>query len=343
MKWKSRLRLALIGTFLGASLVLLSLFNASKPRIMVVHSLNSASSWTSGVDRGIDQVLARNRLPVLVQRDYLNLDILSEGISLQTVTAGVRQRIDRFDPDILIAVDDESSDLIARRYVNRNRPKIIYTSLMHPPERYGYTPESGVSGIQEELPLNGIGALLDQLFPADALNITVLGVSDLTGTAEMAQILRHDWGRHRIVSHALVRDFESWKSFVHESAKGSNLLLVLSADKVPVRANGHDMASETEVIGWTERNAHAWPVGVRASYVSHGGGIAISASPNQLGAMAIEFALEQTTKTAQASTFKRMHSSSYDVSVRPSALSRRGITLPTIYTEAARGAGRLYE
>lgn len=341
--FRSRFRLLLIGIFLATSLVLLSLFNASKPRIMIVHSMSQESSWTSGVEQGFDQVLARNRIPVLVQRDYLNLDILPEGISLQTLSAEVRKRIDRFDPDILIAVDDESNDLIARHYVNKDRPKIIFTSLIHPPERYGYRPESGIVGIQEELPLHGIADLLDTLFPAHTLDIAVLGVSDLTGTAEMAQILKYDWGRHRIVSHALVRDFDSWISFVEDSSKKPDLLLVLSADKVPAKAYGHLMAAEAEVIGATERNAYAWPIGIRASYARHGGGMAISASPTQLGAMAMELAIARTVKPERALSYKSMTSLSYDVSVGQSALYRRNITLPSIYNEAARIAGKLYE
>ena len=341
--WRSHIRLALAGIFLLTSVILLTLFNVNKPRIMIIHSLSNESSWTAAVDQGFDQVLAHNRLPVVVMREYLNLDILSEGVDLQTFSSEIRQRIDRLDPDILIAVDDETSDLVARHYVSRGRPKIIFTSLIHPPERYGYTPEKGVAGIQEELPLNGIGELLVQLFPTHALTISVLGISDLTGTAEMAQILQHDWGRHRIVRHALVQDFDAWKAFVEDGSKETDVLLVLSADKVPAKANGHQMTSETEVVAWTERNARAWPLGVRASYVSHGGGMAVSPSPSQLGAMAMKLALEQAPQQEHATSPKLLRSSAYDVSVRPSALIRRGIQLPTIYTEAARGAGRFYE
>lgn len=341
--WLSRIRLALMGAFLLTSVILLTMFNADKPRIMIIHSMSNESSWTAAVDHGFDQVLARNRLPVVVLREYLNLDILSEGTNLQSYSSDVRHRIDRLDPDILIAVDDETSDLIARHYVNKGHPKIVFTSLIHHPERYGYSLESGVSGIQEELPLNGIGELLEQVFPSHTLKIAVLGMSDLTGKAEMAQILKHDWKRHRIVRYALVQDFGSWKSFVQDSAKEADLLLVLSADKVPAKANGHQMMAESEVIAWTELNAQALPLGIRASYVSHGGGMAVSPSPSQLGVMAMKLALEQATQPKHTWAPRHQRSVAYEVSLRPSALFRRGVELPSIYIEAARGAGRLYE
>lgn len=337
-----RWRLVLVALFLGGSLLLLTTFNATKPRILVLHSLSQASSWAQAVDAGFQQVLAANRMPVTVARHYLNLDILAEGVDSQTQAAAARRKIEGFDPHVLIAVDDETSDLVARHYVGRPGLQLLYTGLMHAPEGYGYGAGSGVWGIREQLPLHGIDSLLAQLHPEQSLQIAVLGVDDLTGRAEMAQVLRHDWGRHRIGAQALVPHFEAWQAFVQGPARSADVLLVLTADKLQAAAGSRRIAPEAEVSAWTEAQATPWPIGVRAAYVRMGGGLAVSAPPAELGALAMALALRRLADPGHVPPAASQGTEAYDVSVRPSALARRGRVLPQIYLEAARGAGRLY-
>lgn len=294
------------------------------------------------MDAGLNQALSLNRMPVAVARDYLNLDILSEGVDTKVVAEGIHRKIHSFDPHILIAVDDETNDLVARHYVKRSGPKIIYTALMHDPQRYGYTAESGVWGIREQVPVHGISKLFEQLHPGQALRIAAIGVDDLTGTAEMDQLLNHDWGRHRITSHALVAHFEAWKEFVRALPSDIDVLLVLTIDKIPAGPRTQGMAPEADVSAWTEANSSAWPIGIRASYVRMGGGFAISAPPTELGAMAMELALKRLASSDFVPASSSQTTESYDISARRSALARRGIVIPEIYLESARGAGKLY-
>ena len=344
MKAATRLRwrLVLVALFLGASLLLLTTFNATKPRVLVLHSLSQASSWAHAVDVGFNQVLATNRMPVTVARHYLNLDILAEGVDAQTQVAAAHRKIDVFDPHVLIAVDDETSELVARHYVGRPDLQVLYTGLMHAPERYGYTASSGVRGIREQLPLNGIARLLEQMHPGQSLQIAVLGVDDLTGRAEMEQVLGHDWGPHRLGAQALVPNFEAWRAFVLGPARSADVLLVLTADKIEDAPGSRRIAPEAEVSAWTEENAGPWPIGVRASYVRMGGGLAVSAPPGELGALAMALALRRLADPGHVPATPSQGTEAYDISVRPSALARRGRVLPQIYLEAARGAGRLY-
>ncbi|WP_322992751.1 hypothetical protein [Limnohabitans sp.] len=336
------LRQILVAVFLVTSLLLLTIFNATKPRILVLHSLSQASSWTSAMDAGFNKVLASNRMPVSVTRDYLNLDILADGVDTQVLTAAVGRKIEQFDPHVLIAVDDETSELVARHYVGRRDMKILYTGLMDEPESYGYTASSGVWGIREQLPLQAMNRLLEQMHPTKSLNIAVVGVDDLTGRAEMEQVLRYDWGHHRIKAQALVGNFEAWRAFVSGPARGADILLVLTTDKIPAVPGSRRMAPEADVNAWTEQHAVPLPMGVRASYVRFGGGLAVSSSPTELGAKAMEMALRQLANPEQRPSASSQVNSSYDISIRRSAWVRRGFKPPEIYLEAARAAGQLY-
>ena len=56
----------LIGGFPVAFILLLGFFNASKPRILVLHSGAEGSPWVEQVDRGMRQALDQNRRPLSV-------------------------------------------------------------------------------------------------------------------------------------------------------------------------------------------------------------------------------------------------------------------------------------
>lgn len=340
--FKSSLQFALIAIFLVGSLVLLTHFNASKPRILILQALSKESSWSTAMDEGLSQPLLRNRLPVSITREYLNLDILSDGADTKVLADSIHRKIDRFDPHIVIAVDDETNDLVARHYAGRARPQIIYTGLMHHPSRYGYTTDASVWGIREQIPVHGIANLLNEIFPNGGVRIAALGVADLTGSAEMTHIVNHDWGRNRLIAHRLVTNFDAWKKDVIDFGKEADVLLVLSVDKIPAVAHSKRMAAEADVVAWTEQNSKAWPIGVRASYVRMGGGIAISSPPSQMGAMAMELALARLSQPQFAPSVQSQSTLSYDIAVGRTPLARRGIALPPIYLESARSGGHLF-
>ena len=339
---KARATWLMIVGFLVSTLLLLTLFNSAKPRILVVHSLSKESSWASAVDVGISRVLSTHRLPATVTREYLNLDILSEEADLERMVKEVRRKIKAMDPHVLVAVDDETNHLLGRHYVDQNRMQLVYTGLMHEPGRYGYSEDRGVFGIREPVPLAPITALLDEIGRGEPLRIAVVGIDDLTGTAEMKQVLAHDWGRHRLVSHAVVPHFEAWQQYVQGPATQADVLLVLTIDKVPASAVGMVMARESDVTLWTETHSAPLPIGVRHSFVQMGGGLAASVPPDELGGLAIQMAFEHLAKPHAQQALKSVTATAFDISIRQSILRKRQVQLSEIYVQAARAAGHLY-
>jgi hypothetical protein len=330
------LRLGLTVSFLLCLFAVLILINLSKPRIVVVHSLSQQAAWTQDLQQGLQARLSKNRLPVVVEHEFLNLDLLSSSADVDRVSDDIRQRIARHTPDVLIAVDDEANDRVARHFVARPSPQIVYTGLLMPPLHYGYGPESGIVGVRERLPLQGISDLLAHLFPGQGLRLAILGASDLTGSLEMAQALGHDWKPHRIVAHGSVYHFEEWKAFLAGPAQQAEVLIVLSTDTLRAAHDGPSMQPEADMIAWTESHASALPVGVREAYVRKGGGLALSTPAHELGASAMDLALARIGKAKDPPSTLAPESLAYDVSIRQSALDRRGLVMPSIYMQAAR-------
>lgn len=332
--WKN----LLIGGFLAAFIILLGFFNATKPRILVLHSASPESAWAQQVDRGMRQALERNRRPLSVERFYLGLDSPTSTASAAEAQAGARRAIARLDPDVLIAVDDEANSLVAREYVGRARPRILYVSLNRPPGAFGYAGAANVSGIAEQLPLAAIRDAVGAIFPGRNPRVHVIGVDGETGRAEMGQAEAFDWSPLRLGETALVSRAEEWSAFV-KGTSAEDILLLLTIKDLP----GEDgVMTAAEVNRWTGENAPALPIGTQVDFVADGGGLSFSPPPDDSGEKAIELALDWLDDRSTPGAPPPVVTVHFEVAVRQNRMAERGIVLPPIYLEAARENGTLF-
>jgi hypothetical protein len=333
--WKN----LLIGGFLMAFVVLLGFFNATKPRILALHSVAADSAWARQVDRGMREALDQNRRPLSVEWHYLGVDSPVAARRVEEAQAGARRAIARFNPDVLIAVDDEANALVAREYVGRERPRILYVSLNRPPEDFGYAGAANVSGIAERLPLAAVRDAVADLFPGQAPTVAVIGVDNETGWAEMAQVREFDWSPLVVGESALVATTENWRAFV-QTVAGADVLLVLGAHDLPGEAGV--VVSAAEINRWTQENAQPLPIGTQVNFVEDGGGLSFSPPPDDSGAKAIQLALDWLDDRDTPGAPQPLVSDHFEVAVRSSRLEERGVILPPIYSEAARENGTLF-
>jgi hypothetical protein len=333
------LRNLLIAGFLLSFVVLLGVFNATKPRILVLHSGAPGSSWVDEVDRGMRAALERNRRPLSVEWDYLGVAAPAAARNIGPPVAEARRAIDRFRPDVVIAVDDEANALVARDYVGRERPRILYVSIDRPPEFYGYGGAPNVSGIAEQLPWNAIRDSLVGLFGPRPVRLAAIGVDGVTDEATLAQMTAFDWGSATIGPTALVSTAEAWRDHVQHAAD-ADVLVVLSAQDLPDR-DGR-VTSAADLIAWTEANARPLPIGTQAGFVAAGGALSFAPPPDDAGEQAIRLALDWLDDRSTPGPPDPVESSHFEVAVRPDTLTRRGLLLPPVYLEAARENGTLY-
>lgn len=330
--WKN---LLIVG-FLAAFVVLLGFFNATKPRILVLHSASADSSWARQMDSGMREALEANRRPLSVEWNYLGVNAPAARRRVKEARAEANRTIARFNPDVLIAVDDEANALVARDYVGRDRPRILYVSLNRPPEYYGYADAVNVSGIAERVPLSAIRDAVRDL--AVGQRLAVVGVDDETGRAEMAQVQNFDWSPLVVEKAALVSTMQDWKALVESAAK-ADVLLMLSTHDLP---DGGRVATAAEIIRWTQDNARPLPIGTQVDFVESGGGLSFSPPPDDLGARSIALALDWLDARDTPGAPVPVVSEHFEVAVRPEILRKRGIEPPPIYIEAARENGTLF-
>lgn len=336
---RRHLRNLLIAGFLLSFVVLLGTFNATKPRILVVHSGAQGSSWVDAVDRGMRAALERNRRPINVEWDYLGVAAPAAVGNTVAAVAQARRAVDRFKPDVLIAVDDEANALLARDYVGRDRPRILYMAIDRPPEVYGYAGAANVSGVAEQLPWRAIRDALIPLFGTRPVRVAAVGVDGFTDRAALAQMRASDWGSATIGPTALVSTAQAWRDHVQQSGD-ADVLVVLSAQDLPDR-DGR-VSTAADLIAWTEANARPLPIGIQAGFVADGGGLSFTPPPDDEGEQAIRLALDWLDDRTTPGPPAPVESSHFEVAIRQDALARRGLRLPPIYLEAARENGSLF-
>jgi hypothetical protein len=332
--WKN----LLIGGFLVAFVVLLGFFNATKPRILVLHSAGEESSWARQVDRGIREVLDKNRRPLSVEWHYLGVDAPTSQRRVGEAKAGAHRAIARFNPDIIIAVDDEANSLVARDYAGRSRPGILYVSLNRPPEDFGYVAATNVTGVAERLPLAGVRDAVGVMFSDQVPRMAVIGVDNETGRAEMAQVQAFDWTPVPIEECVMVTTAEGWQEFVENV--DAEVLLVLGTHDLPTRDGG--LMTAAEINRWTQQNARACPIGTQVNFVEDGGALGFSPPPDDSGAKAMQLALNWLDTRNPPGAPPPVVSDHFEVAVRRAKLAERGVVLPPIYLEAARENGTLF-
>ncbi|UOD50086.1 hypothetical protein [Orrella daihaiensis] len=287
----------------------------------------------------MQEQLRQNKLPVAVDFHYMNLD--TDGTQPNVAVAAALRAIRASQPDLLISVDDESNKLVTSQLSPTSRPAVAYLAILETPATYGYSPNTRATGLEEQVPHEAIIDLLAKLKPSKPLRIAIIGVDSATGNAEMKRLLASDWQHHSIGPTKLVETNKQWQEFVLNDAKDADVLLVLDTDMLQAEEVGVLMPV-SEIIQWTETNARALPIGIRENYVTHGGGLAISAPPSVYGKLAMQLALQWIDDGLESGVPAPIQVPYFYVSIRASATEKRGIELPLVYQELARSTGGLY-
>jgi hypothetical protein len=336
---RSLWRNLLIGACLLSFVLLLGFFNITKPRILVLHSAAEGSPWADKVDVGMRETLADNRRPITVEWRYMAITAPADPRRVREAVAEANRAIDRMDPDLIIAVDDEANSLVARQFVGRESPRILYVSVNGPPADYGFPGARNVSGVSEQLPWQAVRDAVAALFPGRPARVAALGVQTASGNAELSSLRAFDWGPLDVAETALVSNTSEWKAFVTRSH--ADVLLVLDTQDLPDEDGV--LVSAADLALWTQHNAKALPIGLHTDFVKHGGGFAIAPPPDDYGEQAIRLALDWLDDRTTPGPPAVVTSSHFEVAVRQHLLADRKLTLPTIYLEAARENGTLLE
>lgn len=309
----------------------------------MLHSSDSQISYTQQLDAGINAELRRNLLPVNVKFHYLSLNRVYGKRDEFVKNAAASEAMEEFDPDIVIAIGEDSNLLVSNLYKDRTRPAIVYANILDPDRYYADSEMASIVGIQGGVPTAAMEELLRSIFGDRRVNIAIIGRDNTTGRASLELMKTYQSEQFKVQTTKLLLYFDDLKSTI-QSLNVSNIDLLLVRNYAGLRDKTTDLeVPDRDIVAYIERHSRPLPIGLQSNFVHDGAGLAIETSREEIGRYAMNIALDWLDRSTVDYRPKNIVTKHFDIALREDLLARRRISLPLVYREHARVAGYLFK
>ncbi len=343
---RQRIETGLIALFLIGSVLLLTWFNLSKPRVLVLHSYDKDYAWVRDVNSGLKRILDK-RGDLTLRWYYLDTKRHPWPEFKENASRAARRMIDEMQPDVIIAIDDDAQNYVTRHYLDHPRIGIVFAGVNNEPSRYGYDRAANVSGILERLPLAALKETLDIAAARNnlprPLRLRFIGDHSETVLGDEHTFRHFEWHPYVIQPSRLVDTLPEWQQAVQDSATDTDVLIVSNYRRLTRSATDNTLVPASEIIAWTEAHAKPLFIGTNAFFAEDGGMLAIGTSPYEQGEVAARLATAQIDHGPTPERQPFAVTRQFIVALRGSAIHRRQLTLPGVYEASARASNKYYE
>lgn len=342
---KRKIKIGLIAAFLTGGIVLMLHTVINKPRVLVLQSYYPDYSWTRDVDAGLKRVLGKDSR-VSLRWYYMDTKRHPWPDFKEKAGVAARRTIDDWQPDVIIAVDDDAQQYVARHYAGHPKINIVFSGVNNEMATYGYDKVNNVSGILERQNLDAVkGAMLsiaESKGWKGPIKVINLGDSSETVKGDARAIGAYEWAPLVFMGSRLVTTFDDWKHVVIDEASRANFILTTNYRGLVRTAQERTLVPASEVVHWTEDNAWPLVIGTYGFYVEEGGALSIAVSPYEQGEVAARKALEilggRKPKDIPVEITRQ-----FVVFMRGAAMKAKGLDLPPIYEAFARATRNYIE
>lgn len=318
-------------------------FNMQKPRILILHSYNTDYSWVRNINQGINNVIG-NRTDFSVHWQYMNAKNHPSVEYKQKMGVLIRRLISHLQPDVIVAIDDDAQNYVAKFYVDHPTINIVFSGVNARPEDYGYDETKNVTGILERIPLGAcrdvIPYLVDPKMNPSDIRVINLGDKSDTVMLDAKTISDFNWAPLNLIDSIFVDNFEDWKKAILSASKRADCLFITNYRQLERVEGKPGFVPPKEVMEWTVKHASVPILGGNIFVVEDGGSLALATSPMEQGRVAAEMALE-IIKGTPPSKIPITASRDYLVSMRDGP-DKELERVPNVYRAFARGVGLLY-
>ncbi len=339
--YKTYIRNLLFYVFLVGFVVVSLVYNIDKPIILVINSYNTDYSWTRDVNEGLKKILSSSS-SYNIRWHYMDTKNNPSESHKQRAGLLARRVVDEIKPNIIIAVDDDAQEYVAKYYIDQPGIEIVYSGVNAAPEDYGYDQASNVTGIQERLPINGVRDTLIEIQKSNpsVSEIKLMHLSDDSGTVQADDEFLHNygvkWDPVKLMPSVLVHKYSEWKKAVSIAHEDANCLLISNYRKI-YDDNGK-LVPATDVMKWTIENSKLPIIGVNGFTVEDGAKFAVATSPFEQGEVAAKMAME-ILNGKKVSEIPVTQTKQFIIYMR----GKFEWILPAIYEAFARAANKYWE
>ncbi|MBE9048055.1 hypothetical protein IQ255_27285 [Pleurocapsales cyanobacterium LEGE 10410] len=327
--------------FLICALVFFTYVSLQKPRVLVLHSYSTSFAWVRDINIGIQRVLAKQ--PYKVQYHYMDTK-RNPGAEYKAKAAEIaRQQIIDWEPNVIIAIDDNAQSFVAQEFINNPKMRIVFTGVNAEPEAYGYDTADNVSGLLERIPFDSIKEAFVQILPSDRRRIVHYSDSSPTSDAVHLEMDTFDWKPIELIEHIKLDTFDEWKQAILTADRKADFLFITHYHTLKRSAEDQRVVAPQEVMEWTMANSPLPDIGCWGFYVDDGGMLALGVSPYEEGDVAAQMTVDILERDRPSRELGIKTSRLYVAYARESRLQRYGIKLPKVYESFARATNNYFE
>lgn len=332
-------------------LILLSVFfisfSVSKPRILVLHSYATDYLWVSDVNVGIKRVLDDNPY-YAVRWHYMDTKNHPEQDFKEKAGIAARRMIAEWQPNIIIAVDDDAQQYAAKYFLNDPDMRIIFAGVNDSVESYGYHQANNVTGIYERKQLDAVKDAFIQIAQLNDIHEPVrviqLGDNSETVKADVSLMTKYNWNPVQFVASYEVGTFEEWKKAVLAAEGQADFLMLTNYRRLTYTAEkGSKKVPPEEVVEWTMRNSKIPGIGTNGFNVDDGYMMAIGVSPYEQGEVTAKMAIRILEEGVPTSNIPYQMPKEFTIHLRESGLAKYQLKLPGIFEAFARATNNYFE
>lgn len=218
-------------------------------RVLLLHSYHAGYPWTDTITSGVRMALSGQL--VALEVFYMDTKRRTDEAWKQEAAARARHVVAAWDPDLIIAVDDNAQEYFAKHYVGAKRPAIVFCGVNAEPETYGY-PAPNVTGILErphfEAGLNMLGRILPH-----ARRLAIIS-DDSPTSAGALQYMTSASTPWQIVSCETPGTWEQWCAAVRRAQTMADALAIYMYHTIRPPGSGASMDPK-DVMAWTVSNS----------------------------------------------------------------------------------------
>ena len=344
-------------SFIISSLLLLMVitfaivFNANKPHLMVLHSYNTDYSWTRNVNAGLIRVLEKHP-DYAITWHYMDSKKHTDSSWLRRARVIAKQAIDTWNPEVLIVVDN-FAQTVAQEYVNKPDISIIFAGVNGSIEPYGYHKAVNVTGILENRQCNALRELILSIkntghtkkFDADSKGIRIRYMIDSSKSVlgDKSYIDNFNWAPIVYAGSFVAKNFREWQEEILKSASKTDYIFVTNYRQLPISEADPLLTPPEEVMIWTEKHSPVPVIGLNPFNVEDGGMLSVGVSPYEQGETIAKMTEQIIENGVSASAIPVVPNYQFVVSMRKSAMEKRGIIIPAVYEAFSRATNSYFE
>jgi len=341
------LSLILSVMFLAVMLSTAVIFNVTKPRVLILQSYDSSYPWTRDIDVGLNRI-AKNWTNYSVAWHYMDTKKNSDSQSLERTGIIARRTIKRYDPHVLIAIDDLAQQLAAQYFVNDPQIQIVFAGVNGSVESYGYDKALNVTGIFERKQLHAVKETILALESKKEIsnpNPKIIYVLDASASLQQDRPLidNYSWLPVDYRGSYVAENYVNWQQIIEQEGSKVDYIIVANYRKLPRTEKDPIFANPQEVMSWTDKNAKVPVIGINSFNVEDGAAISIGVSPFEQGMVAARMAETIIEQKITANTIPMVESKQYIVAIRESSLKTKHMQLPKIYEAFGRATDNFIE